>query len=60
MLLVDPLKWVARLQAAGPDAEIKVEVDAGPGGGTGLYKRWRDVCSENAWSLDVMRATELM
>ena len=39
---------------------IKVEVEAGHGGGTGRYKRWRDVCYENAWCLDVMRATELM
>ena len=27
---------------------------------TSRYKRWRDVCYENAWCLDVMRATELM
>lgn len=60
VLVVEPLKWVARLQAAGLDAVIKVEVEAGHGGGTGRYKRWRDVCYENAWCLDVMRATELM
>ena len=60
VLVVEPLKWVARLQASGLDAVIKVEVEAGHGGGTGRYKRWRDVCYENAWCLDVMRATELM
>lgn len=60
VLVVEPLKWVARLQAAGLDAVIKVEMEAGHGGGTGRYKRWRDVCYENAWCLDVMRATELM
>ena len=58
VLVVEPLKWVARLQAAGLDALIKIEVEAGHGGGTGRYKQWRDVCYENAWCLEAMGAEE--
>lgn len=58
VLVVEPLKWVARLQAAGLDAIIKIEVEAGHGGGTGRYRRWQDLCFENAWCLDTMRAIE--
>ena len=32
VLYVEPLKWVSRLQAAGIDAIIKIEVEAGHGG----------------------------
>ncbi|MFC5221420.1 S9 family peptidase [Bifidobacterium leontopitheci] len=54
VLVVEPLKWVARLQAAGADVTLKVEVEAGHGGTTGRYKQWREVSYENAWCLDVM------
>ncbi len=60
VLVVEPLKWVARLQAAGLDALIKIEVEAGHGGGTGRYKQWCDVCYENAWCLEAMGAEELI
>lgn len=60
VLVVEPLKWVARLQAAGLDALIRIEVEAGHGGGTGRYKQWRDVCYENAWCLEAMGAEELL
>ena len=54
VLYVEPLKWVARLQAAGVDAVIKVEVEAGHGGTSGRYKQWRQVSYENAWCLSQM------
>ncbi|MEE1296802.1 MAG: prolyl oligopeptidase family serine peptidase, partial [Bifidobacterium sp.] len=60
VLVVEPLKWVARLQAAGLDALIRVETDGGHGGGSGRYKQWRELCYENAWCLAQMRATELL
>ncbi|KFI59121.1 peptidase S9 [Bifidobacterium gallicum DSM 20093 = LMG 11596] len=54
VMVAEPLKWVARLQAAGVDAIMKIEVQAGHGGTTGRYKQWEEVCFENAWCLDVM------
>ncbi|MBT1161557.1 MULTISPECIES: S9 family peptidase [Bifidobacterium] len=54
VLVVEPLKWVARLQAAGVDAIVKIEVEAGHGGTTGRYKQWEEVSYENAWCLSVM------
>ena len=60
VLVVEPLKWVARLQSAGLDALIRSEVEAGHGGGTGRYRQWRDVCYENPWCLEAMGAEELL
>ncbi|WP_420897325.1 S9 family peptidase [Bifidobacterium goeldii] len=57
VLYVEPLKWVARLQAAGVDAVIKIEVEAGHGGTSGRYKQWREVSYENAWCLSQMAIT---
>lgn len=54
VLVVEPLKWVARLQSAGVDAIVKIEVEAGHGGTTGRYKQWEEVSYENAWCLSVM------
>lgn len=54
VLYVEPLKWVARLQAAGVDAIAKIEVEAGHGGISGRYKQWEEVSYENAWCCDVM------
>lgn len=54
VLYVEPLKWAARLQRAGVDAVIKVEVEAGHGGTTGRYKVWEEVSYENAWCLSQM------
>lgn len=57
VLYVEPLKWTARMQEAGVDAMIKIEVEAGHGGTSGRYKQWQEVCYENAWCLHVMNAT---
>lgn len=57
VLYVEPLKWLARLQAAGVDAVAKIEVEAGHGGISGRYKQWEEVSYENAWCLDVMHVT---
>lgn len=57
VLVVEPLKWVARLQRAGVDAIIKIEVEAGHGGTSGRYKQWHEVSYENAWCLSVMGIT---
>ncbi|MFU0464568.1 S9 family peptidase [Gardnerella vaginalis] len=54
VLVTEPLKWLARLQAAGVDAIALIETDGGHGGGSGRYKKWEEVCYENAWCLDAM------
>lgn len=54
VLVVEPLKWTARLQAAGVDVVAKIEVEAGHGGTTGRYKQWEEVSFENAWCLHTM------
>lgn len=54
VLVVEPLKWVARLQAAGVDAIERIETEAGHGGTSGRYRQWRELAFENAWCLDVM------
>ncbi|WP_032840020.1 prolyl oligopeptidase family serine peptidase, partial [Gardnerella pickettii] len=54
VLVTEPLKWLARLQAAGVDAIARVETEGGHGGGSGRYKKWEEVCYENAWCLDAM------
>ena len=51
------LKEIDELQAAGIDAIIKIEVEAGHGGTSGRYKQWREVSYENAWCLSVMGLT---
>lgn len=38
VMVVEPLKWVARLQAAGLDAIIKIEAEAGHGGTSGATR----------------------
>ena len=54
VLVTEPLKWLARLQAAGADAIARIETEGGHGGGSGRYKKWEEVCYENAWCLDAM------
>ncbi|WP_421780445.1 S9 family peptidase [Gardnerella sp. KA00390] len=54
VLVTEPLKWLARLQAAGADAIARIETDGGHGGSSGRYKKWEEVCYENAWCLDAM------
>lgn len=54
VLVVEPLKWLARLQSAGVDAIARIETGAGHGGTSGRYRQWEEVSFENAWCLDVM------
>lgn len=60
VLYVEPLKWLARMQEPGMeiDAVAKIEVEAGHGGVTGRYKRWRELAYENAWCLAAMGIEE--
>mgnify|MGYP002472955481 CR=1 FL=1 len=48
VMVVEPLKWVARLQAAGLDAIIKIEAEAGHGGTRGRHAPGEQNCSEKA------------
>ena len=54
VLYVEPAKWVARLREVGAPALLKVEMDAGHGGVSGRYARWREIAFEDAWVLDVL------
>ena len=54
VLYVEPAKWVARLQAAGAPAMLKIEMSAGHGGVSGRYSAWEQVAFEHAWVLDVL------
>lgn len=58
VMVVEPLKWVARLQAAGLNAIIKIEAEAGHGGTSGRYAQWKQICYENAWVLAAMGIDE--
>ena len=58
VMVVEPLKWVARLQAAGLDAIIKIEAEAGHGGTSGRYAQWKQICYEYAWVLAAMGIEE--
>ncbi|WP_425596258.1 S9 family peptidase [Promicromonospora iranensis] len=54
VLYVEPAKWVARLQAAGAPAMLKIEMSAGHGGVSGRYSAWEQIAFEHAWVLDVL------
>ena len=54
VLYVEPAKWVARLQAAGAPAVLKIEMSAGHGGVSGRYSAWEQIAFEHAWTLDVL------
>jgi oligopeptidase B len=54
VLYVEPAKWVARLQAAGAPAMLKIEMSAGHGGVSGRYSGWEQIAFEHAWVLDVL------
>jgi len=54
VLYVEPLKWLARLQAAGVDAGARIEGGAGRGGLSGREQAGQEVSYENAWCMDVM------
>jgi oligopeptidase B len=56
VLYVEPAKWVARLRAEAPDADVllRTEMSAGHGGVSGRYKSWHDRAFSLAWILDRM------
>ena len=56
VLYVEPAKWVARLRATAPDADVllRTEMSAGHGGVSGRYKSWHDRAFSLAWILDRM------
>lgn len=58
VLYVEPAKWVARLQAAGAPAMLKIEMSAGHGGVSGRYSAWEQIAFEHAWVLDVLGLTD--
>ena len=52
----EPTKWVARLRAMKTDSNrliLRTNMEAGHGGASGRYKRWRDVAFEYAFLLDL-------
>ncbi|KAA1429063.1 S9 family peptidase [Nocardioides antri] len=56
VLYVEPAKWVARLRATAPAADVllRTEMAAGHGGVSGRYRAWRDRAFTLAWILDRM------
>jgi oligopeptidase B len=56
VLYVEPAKWVARLRATAPGADVllRTEMSAGHGGVSGRYKSWHDRAFSLAWILDRM------
>jgi oligopeptidase B len=56
---VEPAKWVAALRHANPDAGqvlLKTEMNAGHGGISGRYERWKEAAFMYAWLLDTAKA----
>jgi oligopeptidase B len=54
VLYHEPAKWVARLRANAPEANVilKTEMGAGHGGPSGRYNAWREEAFMMAWILD--------
>ncbi|TIC88567.1 S9 family peptidase [Nocardioides sp. GY 10113] len=54
VLYVEPAKWVARIRATAPGADVllKTEMAAGHGGVSGRYRAWEEVAFSQAWILD--------
>ncbi len=59
VLYVEPAKWVARLRATAPRADVllRTEMAAGHGGVSGRYRAWHDRAFTLAWILDRMGLT---
>ncbi|MDA2889530.1 S9 family peptidase [Mycolicibacterium sp. BiH015] len=62
---VEPAKWVAALRhaqtdPAGESAKVllKTEMNAGHGGISGRYERWKETAFQYAWVLDVAKAAQ--
>ncbi len=54
VLYHEPAKWVARLRAVAPDADVllKTEMGAGHGGPSGRYDAWREEAFVLSWTID--------
>ena len=57
VLYHEPAKWVARLRAVAPAADVllKTEMGAGHGGPSGRYDAWKEEAFIVAWILDRVR-----
>ncbi|MCV7220351.1 S9 family peptidase [Mycolicibacterium elephantis] len=56
---VEPAKWVAALRYTKTDNEpvlLKTEMNAGHGGISGRYERWKETAFQYAWLLDAAKA----
>ncbi|WP_102141513.1 S9 family peptidase [Mycobacterium hubeiense] len=56
---VEPAKWVAALRHSNPDGNpvlLKTEMNAGHGGISGRYERWKEAAFQYAWLLDAAKA----
>ncbi|MGV0746866.1 S9 family peptidase [Mycolicibacter minnesotensis] len=54
---VEPAKWVAALRHTKTDANpvlLKTEMNAGHGGISGRYERWKEIAFSYAWLLEVV------
>jgi oligopeptidase B len=57
VLYVEPAKWVAALRHAGAQSILmKTEMNAGHGGISGRYERWKETAFQYAWLLDAAKA----
>jgi oligopeptidase B len=58
VLVREPLKWIARLREIAPDGEylLVTEMDAGHGGHSGRYARWREEALVIAWMTRLVHA----
>jgi oligopeptidase B len=57
----EPAKWVAKLRALKTDDNrllLKTNMEAGHGGASGRYQRYRDVAFQYAFMLDLLGITE--
>jgi len=60
---VEPAKWVAALRHSQTDPAnnaakvlLKTEMNAGHGGISGRYERWKEAAFQYAWLLDAAKA----
>jgi oligopeptidase B len=59
VLYVEPAKWVAALRHTKTDDHpvlLKTEMNAGHGGISGRYERWKETAFQYAWLLDTAKA----
>jgi oligopeptidase B len=59
VLYVEPAKWVAALRHTKTDGHpvlLKTEMNAGHGGISGRYERWKEAAFQYAWLLDAAKA----